>query len=341
MFIKAQLCWQNRNYAPVENDLTKNLYIQHTSQIEIMKNNHEINMMEDLEIISVDIVSVYYTVKENDRRFTALITAKAKDYYIDETTGEFLRGNDEPQVFQELWTFRFVNGKWLCEKITQTAEVDITTLEDFIENASISNTNNITYSIGSPLPQEEKNYIPLEKQQILMQKSALYQYINSLEVKNRIWNAGIMEITATLSFINIFSAFSLLDDNKLSDEYISKEFKKKIVMLINDKKISGYIYEIKNLCVRKAEIVLVNTLEKNGKDEFVARISAHLQEKVIHKDNIIYQDNDLKMFDEYFLFEIEQGRWKLTKVLSKEIWEDVTSSNQPSSFVIDSIKSLL
>ncbi len=111
VFIKTQLCWQNRNYAPVENDLTKNLYIQHTSQIEIMKNNHEINMMEDLEIISVDIVSVYYTVKENDRRFTALITAKAKDYYIDETTGEFLRGNNEPQVFQELWTFRFVNGK--------------------------------------------------------------------------------------------------------------------------------------------------------------------------------------------------------------------------------------
>ena len=67
----------------------------------------------------------------SEREFAALITASARDYYLDDRTQEFLRGDDAPASFQEFWTFQRLNGAWLLREIEQSRESDALKDENF------------------------------------------------------------------------------------------------------------------------------------------------------------------------------------------------------------------
>jgi len=104
-FLQLQNCWQARDYLPMKSLLMPHLYIQHEKQLEIMKENHEINIMENLKILAIDFVGLRYTFDPNGRFVTALITAEAADYYLDDRNNRFLRGDRQINTFQEFWIF--------------------------------------------------------------------------------------------------------------------------------------------------------------------------------------------------------------------------------------------
>ena len=112
-FRKLQECWQARSYEPMKPLMMPDLFNQHTAQLSGMIANHEINRIENLKVESIDLVNVRYTEKPDQREFTALITASAMDYYVDDKTGKFLRGDKAPARFQEFWTFHRVGNQWL------------------------------------------------------------------------------------------------------------------------------------------------------------------------------------------------------------------------------------
>src|SRR5207249_1002581 len=88
---------------------------------------------ENVRVDSIDIVSIRYADKPEQREFTALVTATARDYYVDDRTNEFLRGDREPAEFQEFWTFHHHGDAWLLREIEQTKESDALTHENFVE----------------------------------------------------------------------------------------------------------------------------------------------------------------------------------------------------------------
>jgi len=132
-FLKLQECWQARDYTPVKALLMPALFAQQQGQVLGMVRNHEINRLEDLKVKRVDLVHVRYTEKKDQREFTALITASARDTYVDDRTGEFLRGDARAARFQEFWTFHFVDDQWLLREIEQAGESDILKDENFAE----------------------------------------------------------------------------------------------------------------------------------------------------------------------------------------------------------------
>ena len=69
------------------------LFLQHTVQLQGLARNHEINRIEQLRVERVDLVNVRYTEKSDQREFSALITASARDYYVDDRNQKFLRGD--------------------------------------------------------------------------------------------------------------------------------------------------------------------------------------------------------------------------------------------------------
>ncbi|MCK7481442.1 MAG: hypothetical protein M0C28_32885 [Candidatus Moduliflexus flocculans] len=75
--------------------LMQALFLQHTVQLQALARNHEINRIDDLRVERVDIVNLRYTEKSDQREFSALITASARDYYLDDRNQEFLRGDSE------------------------------------------------------------------------------------------------------------------------------------------------------------------------------------------------------------------------------------------------------
>ena len=121
-FLKLQQCWTARNYEPMRPLLMPDLFQNHSLQIAEMVRNHEINVIDDLRVDRIDLVNVRYTFKEEQREFTALITATACDYYLDDRTRQRLRGDTGPVQFQEFWTFQFHNKTWLLREVEQTRE---------------------------------------------------------------------------------------------------------------------------------------------------------------------------------------------------------------------------
>src|SRR5262249_34552274 len=132
-FSKLEECWQARDYSPMKPLLMPDLFAEHCSQLAGMKRNHEINMIADLTVERVDIVNVRYTHKADQREFTALISARARDYYIDDRDQSFLRGDRAAARFQEFWTFQLQNGVWLLREIEQSRESDKLKEENFVE----------------------------------------------------------------------------------------------------------------------------------------------------------------------------------------------------------------
>jgi len=90
-------------------------------------------MIANLSVQSVDIVYVRYTSKPDQRQFTALITARARDYYVDDRDDSFLRGDSIPATFQEFWTFQLQDNFFQLREIEQTGESNALKEENFFE----------------------------------------------------------------------------------------------------------------------------------------------------------------------------------------------------------------
>lgn len=322
-FLKLQECWQNRDYSPMKELMTENIYIKHTSQIDMMIKENEINKIEDLKILSIDIVGVRYTAKEDGRFFTSLITAEAKDYYIDDRTNNFLRGDTTPQQFQEFWIFKLVNGKWLLDEIEQTAESDELTKEDFVEQFT---DNTVSQIYGEDISKVGPKG-PVMPEAVVEKGNKITRMINFLGETNKLWNLSLMEVSASLAFIKVYQLWAASDPSLLNNGYISEQMAKTISSMINEKKSEGYIFEFRNLCIRKVDIVLVYNMADDGRDEFVVRFSAHAQKRVVKNGTVITEDQYVKPFTEYWSFGREDNKWKAKEILPRVTGEKAIYAN--------------
>jgi hypothetical protein len=79
--------------------------------------------------------------------------------------------------------------------------------------------------------------------------------------------------------------------------------------------MEGMVTEYRNLCVRKAELILIRNYADLAKDEFTVRISAHAQ-KIVRKGTIVLsQQQYVSPFEEYWTFGRLDNIWKLKEVL--------------------------
>ncbi len=318
VFLLFKKCWQKRDLTEVMPYISKHLYIQYTSQIDMMKKKHEINIIKNLEIISIYIVWLKYTIKEEDRFFTALITANAKDYYVDDRANKFLRGDEKTTIFQEFWTFRFDNGEWILYQIEQTRESDILRKDDFVEQFTDEQVNQI---LGKDSEKQGPKGPGIEEE-IVIKKEKIARLINFLSEIDKIWDMSQMETIASLAFINVYNAMTELNPLKLDDNYISKIMKENLKKIFEINKFEGYTFEFRDLSIKKVNIVFVNNKIDNKEDEFVVRFSAQAQKKVILKKRIILEDKYVKPFIEYWTFKREDNKWKAFGVLPTEVGEN-------------------
>ncbi|MFA6584094.1 MAG: hypothetical protein WCS77_07350 [Elusimicrobiaceae bacterium] len=116
-FTALKTCRVTRDCDPVQSLLFPDLFMGHYDQVERMAKNHEINKIEDLAIESVDLIHFHYTGSAELSEFTALVTFSARDYYVDERTQSFFRGDREQVRYREYLSFQFVSGQCLLRAI--------------------------------------------------------------------------------------------------------------------------------------------------------------------------------------------------------------------------------
>lgn len=310
-FVQLQQCWEARDYGPMQPLLMPDLYGQHTAEIQGLIHNHEINRIEGLQVDSVEVVGVRYTDDPNAREFTALITARARDYYVDDRTGEFLRGDDAPARFQEFWTFHRHGDAWLLREIEQSRESDVLAEENFVEMFTEDQVQNIyrdAAGAGGPAG-------PWLEKEVETKATRISRMLNFLEQTDPLWNQQLMKERARQVFTDVYLAQESGDPQRVNDQDLFPAVASHLREEMQTRREKGVSVEYRNLCIRKVELILVRNYDNPADDEYTVRISAHAQ-KIVHRHGAVAsRDKYVSPFEEYWTFGRQEGRWKLKEVL--------------------------
>jgi predicted lipid-binding transport protein (Tim44 family) len=310
-FIKLQECWSKHEYDPMSTLLMPNLFTAHTAQLQGLMRNHEINRIDDLKIEQIDLVNVRYTERSNQREFTALITASARDYYLDDRTNKFLRGDQTPARFQEFWTFQMMNGSWLLREIEQSGESDVLKDENFAEMLTDDTIKGIYGVKAAP----KGTTGPWLEKDVEQKANRIDRMLNFLSQTDKLWDRNWMLEQARRTFLNVYLAREAGDPAGIPAADLFPNISENLqTQLVKWKKI-GYSGEYRNLCVRKVEILLVRNYADNTRDEYTVRISAHAQQITQSGDKVISQEAYVTPFEEYWTFGRLDGQWKLKEIL--------------------------
>jgi predicted lipid-binding transport protein (Tim44 family) len=310
-FRKLQECWEKREYSPMAPLLMKDLFAQHAAQIQGLVRNHEINRIESLKIEQIDLVHVRYTEKADQREFTALFTASVRDYYVDDRTLKFLRGDMAPAKFQEFWTFHFSDGAWHLREIEQAGESDVLKDENFAEMLTDDTIKGIyaeaAGKTGAAGPWIEKS--------VEQKATRIDRMLNFLVQTDKLWNRNAMLERARQVFMDIHLAREAGDHSRVPVAELFPEVAESLQQQLGQWQSEGLRVEYRNLCVRKSELILVRNFADPSKDEFTVRISAHAQRMLRKGDAIWSGQEDVTPFEEYWTFGRLDGVWKLKEVL--------------------------
>ena len=287
------------------------LFKEHCRQLAGMRANHEINMLEGLMVENVDPVHVSWTDDPYRREVTVLVTARARDWYKDDRSGEFLRGDKEPATFQEFWTFQYRDSGWLLLEIEQTKESDRLRKEDFVESFTDLQMEQV---MGGPTGETGPEG-PWRGKEAERKAGKIERLLNFLVRTDRLWDREGMLATARQGFTDLFLS---TEAGGLSAEASARMFPdaaKDFQNALERQRGQGLSVEYRNFCVRKTDLVLVRNFADNSKDEYLARVYAHAQRIVKRRGEVVHKDEDVVPFDEYITFGRLDGQWKLKEVM--------------------------
>jgi len=316
-FLLLQQCWQAREYGPMKPLMMPDLYADHCAQLDGMKRHHEINMIEGVNVNRIDLVNVRYTTKENQREFTALITATARDYYVDEQTRRKTRGDDAPAQFQEFWTFQYLEKSWRLREIEQSRESSILKEDNFFEQFTDVGVDQIYGSLAKG----QGVAGPWLEKQVEAKETRIERMLNFLVQTDKVWDRQSMLETSRRVFIALMTAW---ESGEVGADMANDLFPDMVVSLreqMASQKEQNVKLEFKNLCVRKVELILVRNFDENEKDEFVVRIRAHSQRVMIRADAVVHQDEDVVPFEQNLTFgrvktgDVIEKRWRLKEII--------------------------
>ena len=320
-FLKLQECWQAREYGPLKPLMMPDLFADHLRQIEGLRRNHEINVINGLRINGVDLVHVRYPLNKNEREFTALITATAQDYYIDDRTQEKLRGDDGPAQFQEFWTFQLSESTWLLREIEQTAESDILKDENYFEQFTDK-------AVGQVYGEEsgtEGPAGPWTEGKMLEKEQRIERLLAHLVLTDRLWTRNTMLQTARSTFIALVSAWESGSLDAGLRDRLAPELAEHFGGSLEKNRNAGVGLEFRNLAVRRVELVLVKNFSDNRNDEFVVRVRAHAQKVMKRSGTLVRQDADVTAFEEYLTFGRLDGSWRLKEIVAPEAGKEIVA----------------
>jgi predicted lipid-binding transport protein (Tim44 family) len=310
-FRKLQECWGKRDYGPMEPLLMRALFLQHFAQLKGLAKNHEINRIDDLRVEKVDIVNLRYTERTDQREFSALMTASARDYYVDDRNHKYLRGDKSSARFQEFWTFQRSGDCWLLREIEQAGESDLLKEENFVEMLTDQTLQGI---YGGAAGKEGKAGPWLEKG-TEEKATRIDRMLNFLVRTDKLWNRQQMIERARQIFLSVFLARESGDPAQAPEADLFRDVADSLRKQVLQWQMEGMTVEYRNLCVRKAELILIRNFTDPARDEFTVRISAHAQ-KIIRKGRqILSEQQYVSPFEEYWTFGRLDEAWKLKEVL--------------------------
>ena len=335
VFIKLQECWQERSYEPMRPLLMPYLFQEHVEKLEEMTSKHEINRMDALEVSAVDLINISYTFAPQNREFSALITASAKDYFVRDSDNSFLRGDTSPHTFQEIWVFHWNSDSWLLRDIMQVSEYGgLDQASVFERNAAapavsaippvnepqIPQLRHAQFSMplmpvdGGPMPAAAAAYAPPPPTVILppLAPGKVDGLLKVLASVDKDWQPQLLRDRAKEIFLNYQTALEAQSLYMLPQEDLLPEMRAELQTLVDKFKAQAMHCQLNNLSVLKVDIVLV---ENRDEPQFTARIQSHARRIITKGYDMVYQDTAMCLFSNLWCFELNNGKWALKEIL--------------------------
>lgn len=344
VFMRVQAAWQARDYAPLKGAMMPTLYFSHSSKVESLRANRQVNMMEDLQVLHLDFVHVRCPAAKDGRSVTALITASARDYTIDERDNSLVSGSRIPQTFQEFWTFHQLDGRWALARIDQVGDMDFLNAPNlpaepekgaaFAERAA-----GAAAFAAAALP----DAFSAADAGLAPAAAAAAAAVQPPPAQARRKDDGMdrqkMEIAATLAFESVYEAWSGNDSARLSPDFVSAEALKKLARIMEDRKAEGLTFEFASLFTRRAEVVLATPAARSRlrMDEFTARITATAARTMKRNGKPLHREEAPHPFTEYWVFGRQNESWKLRDILPRmdQSGEDLSQDGAPNPAQIE------
>ena len=351
IFIRVQTAWQARDYSTLRGVMMPNLHAGHSAKVAGMRERGEINMMEDLQVLHVDFVHVRCPQQTEGRSFTALITASARDYTINERT-EFRNGGaTAPSTFQEFWTFYKLNGSWALARIDQIGELDFMNAPNLPpdpQSASAFPQSAAAFQQGAPAFTPDAPAFPQAAVLAAAAAAPVSRQPGGLPPvgvrqaaapEGGHWDRQKMEIAASLAFESVYEAWGKNDSSLLRPEFVSAEALARLRKVMEARKAEGLTFEFDNLFTRRAEIVLTSPAAKSKihLDEFTARITATAVRAMLRNGKPLHRDAAPEPFTEYWVFGRQNNDWKMRDILPRMDQEgaDNTQDGAPTPVQIE------
>ena len=106
--------------------------------------------------------------------------------------------------------------------------------------------------------------------------------LNFLVQTDKLWNRQQMLERAREVFLRVHLAEDATTRQRRRSPISSQRPPRPLRSRSAQRQASGVTIEYRNLCVRKAELILVRNFSDRAKDEFTVRISAHAQ-RIVRK----------------------------------------------------------
>ncbi|HKA08044.1 MAG TPA: TIM44-like domain-containing protein [Gemmataceae bacterium] len=113
-----------RSVKKIEKYVTANCLEELQSEMSKLKKKGDLHLFGQIEITDVQVVQLQVPAQKLKHTFIALISAKSRDFYQDDKTGELLRGDRKTYAYQEFWTFKRSKERWLVESIRTSSDMD-------------------------------------------------------------------------------------------------------------------------------------------------------------------------------------------------------------------------
>jgi predicted lipid-binding transport protein (Tim44 family) len=113
-----------RSVKKIEKYVTANCLEELQSEMSKLKKKGDLHLFGQIEVTDVQVVQLQVPAQKLKQTFIALISAKSRDFYQDDKTGELLRGDRKTYAYQEFWTFKRSKERWLVESIRTSSDMD-------------------------------------------------------------------------------------------------------------------------------------------------------------------------------------------------------------------------
>ncbi len=117
--------------------------------------------------------------------------------------------------------------------------------------------------------------------------------LNFLVRTDKLWNRQQMLKRARQLFLSVFLAQESGDPAQVPEADLFKDMAEDLRRQIRQWQMEGMKVEYRNLCVRKAELILIRNFTDPARDEFTVRISAHAQ-KIVRKGNQVLSGQQIR-----------------------------------------------